>query len=149
MSSIRHPNPGEAAYALARKPVIMVIDDAPVIRSVVQASFRRVGMEAIGFEDGLSAITALARNEVVVPDVLLLDIGMPRMDGYEVARILRTNPQCAHMMIVMLTGKDGVIDKMRSKFVGCRDYITKPFKPSELIKRVCDLLDIPVPPVGH
>src|SRR5947209_18775250 len=72
-----------------RRPSIMVIDDSAAVRTVIQIAFRRVGVEVTAFEDGISAIKALTREEAPVPSVLLLDLGLPRMNGYEVATLLR------------------------------------------------------------
>lgn len=128
-----------------RKASIMIIDDSLAVRRVVEAVFMRVGMEVISFADGISALNALANGTCPVPDLLLLDIGLPKMDGYEVARILRSNTGFAETPIVMLTGRDGVLDRVRSRLVGARDYIHKPFRPAELVERVCVQLRIAVP----
>ncbi len=126
---------------------IMVIDDSLVVRRVVEATFARVGIPTISFPDGLSAFNALVKREAPKPDLLLLDIGLPKMNGYEVARTMRQHPELQAMIIVMLTGRDGVIDLVRSKIVGARDYIKKPFRPADLVARVCVLLRIPIPEV--
>jgi CheY-like chemotaxis protein len=124
---------------------VMLIDDSAAVRKIVEVSFRRVGVEVSAFPDGLAAIAALQKNEVAVPHLLLLDISLPKMDGYEVARILRTNPAFQDTIIVMLTGHAGVIDRLRSKMVGARDYIRKPFRVSEMVNTVCSYLGIPAP----
>jgi DNA-binding response OmpR family regulator len=121
----------------------MLIDDSLAVRVVIEASFRRVGMPVTTFPDGLSAITALTRSEVTVPDVLLLDIGLPKMDGYEVARILRTNAAFKDTTIIMLTGRGGMIDRFRSKIVGARDFIEKPFRVSHVVNVVRGYLGLP------
>lgn len=106
---------------------VMVIDDSLCIRAVIEACMHRDGHRVSTFEDGLSAMGAFARGEVGVPDLLLLDIEMPRMDGYEVARILRAKEEFAETRIIMLTCHDGMIDKLRAKMVGAVEYIVKPF----------------------
>lgn len=121
---------------------VMLIDDSPTVRQIIHASLGRVGIPVAAYPDGIAAITALTKGEAVVPDVLLLDIGLPRMDGYEVARILRGNPDCQQTVIVMLTGHDGMLDRMRSKMVGARGFITKPFRVSEVVQTVCGHLGI-------
>ncbi|HZC78629.1 MAG TPA: response regulator [Ktedonobacterales bacterium] len=131
-------NEGDAAG-----PTIMVIDDSLAVRRVVEASFSRIGIPTTSFPDGLSAISALTKGEVTVPSLLLLDIVMPKMEGYEVARILRTNQAFENTIIVMLTGREGVIDRLRSKMVGARDYIKKPFRVSQLVETVCGHLGLP------
>ncbi len=124
---------------------VMLIDDSPTVRRIIRASLGRVGIPVAAYSDGIAAITALTKGEAVVPDVLLLDIGLPRMDGYEVARIMRGNPDCQQTVIVMLTGHDGMLDRVRSKMVGARGFITKPFRVSEVVQAVCDHLGIEVP----
>jgi len=100
-------------------------------------------MPVTTFPDGLSAITALTRGDVSVPDVLLLDIGLPKMDGYEIARILRTNADFKDTTIIMLSGRGGMIDRFRSKMVGARDFIEKPFRVSHVVNVVRGYLGLP------
>lgn len=123
--------------------LIMAIEDSPLIREVLVSTFNRIGMPLVCFEDGLLAIAALTNGEVPVPDLLLLDIGLPNMDGYEVAHILRMHPDFSDTVIIMLSGHDGMWDRMRSKMIGARDFISKPFRPSELIAVVRKHLELP------
>ena len=141
------PAAGGAEWDLdtERKPVIMVIDDSPNIRTVVEASFRRFGLQVFPYVDGLAAMQAITRGEVNIPDVLILDIGLPRMNGYEVARIFHEHPQCQNMALVMLTGRDGMVDRMRSRLVGARTYVKKPFRPTDLVREVFRILGYNVP----
>lgn len=115
---------------------IMVIDDSMTVRAVIEASLRRHGFDVSSFPDGLAAMAALSRGEVPVPDLLLLDIGLPKMDGYEVARILRSKADFNRTAIVMLTAHDGVIDRFRSRMVGASAFITKPFRVSYVVETV-------------
>ena len=124
---------------------IMLIDDSLAVRRIIEASFARISISTTTFPDGLLAIQALAKREVAVPDLLLLDIGLPKMTGYEVAHILRGNPAFSDMILVMLSGHDGMIDRVHSRLVGARDFIRKPFRVSEVVKTVCTLLQIPFP----
>ena len=112
---------------------VMIIDDSMTVRAVIEATLRRWGFDVASFPDGLAAMGALSRGEVAVPDLLLLDIGLPKMDGYEVARILRSKPDFSRTAIVMLTAHDGVIDRLRSKIVGASAYITKPFRVNYVV----------------
>lgn len=120
---------------------VMLIDDSIAVRKVIEASFRRANLPTTTFPDGMAAIHALARGDVGVPDVLLLDIGLPRMTGYEVARILKSNAGFEHTKIVMLTGKDGVVDKFKSKLIGACEFIPKPFRVSYVVNVVETLLE--------
>jgi DNA-binding response OmpR family regulator len=107
---------------------VMVIDDSMTVRTVIEATLQRDGYHVSSFTDGLAAMAAMSRGEVDVPDLLLLDIGLPKMDGYEVARVLRAKADFGRTVIVMLTARDGLIDRFRSKIVGASAFITKPFK---------------------
>lgn len=128
---------------------VMLIDDSIAVRKVIEASFRRANLPTTTFPDGLAAIHALAKGEVGVPAVLLLDIGLPRMTGYEVARILKSNAGFEHTKIVMLTGKDGVVDKVRSRLIGACEFIPKPFRVSHVVNIVESLLDTSQPQAEH
>jgi DNA-binding response OmpR family regulator len=134
------PQTARATAELGLAPLVMVIDDAPVIRSVVESTLRRRGFRVVSFADGLAAIGALARGDVEVPNLLLLDIGMPKMGGYEVAQILRAKDEFAHTVLIMLSGHDGLLDRLRGKLVGARDFITKPFNTQHLAEVVCSYL---------
>ncbi len=113
--------------------LVMIIDDSLTVRKIMEASLKREGFQAVSFPDGLQAMDALARGEVPVPDLILLDIGLPKMDGYEVARAFKQKNRLGNTVIIMLTGRDGVLDKLKCRWVGAKDYITKPFKPAEVI----------------
>ncbi|MBA2736954.1 MAG: response regulator, partial [Pyrinomonadaceae bacterium] len=87
--------------------------------------------EVVCAVDGMDALAKL--NEVV-PDLILLDITMPRMDGYQVCKLVRSNPLTKDIPIVMISGKDGFFDKVRGRMAGTTGYITKPFGPETLMK---------------
>ena len=113
--------------------LVMVIDDSLTVRKIMETSLKREGFEAISFADGLQAMQALARGEVPVPDLILLDVGLPKMDGYEVARAFKQKNRLGNTVIIMLSGRDGMIDRFRGRLAGAKEYITKPFKPAEVI----------------
>ena len=149
MGSAQYPQRGyEGNVPFRRMSPIMVIDDSLVVRRVIEASFARVGIPTISFPDGLTALNALVKHEAPVPDLLLLDIGLPKMDGYEVAKTLRMHPEMRDTIIVMLTGHDDVINRVKAALIGARDFIRKPFRPAELVARCCALLHIPPPTTG-
>jgi CheY-like chemotaxis protein len=125
-----------------RQRLILAIDDSATVRAVIEYSFSRIGVAVAAFPDGIAALQALTEGRTPVPDLVLLDIGLPHMDGYAVATILRTNPALALTPIVMLSGRDGLMDRMRSRMVGARGFIAKPFRTSALIAIVCEYLGI-------
>jgi twitching motility two-component system response regulator PilG len=126
-------------------PLVMAIDDSPIIRTVIEHTLARVGIRVIAFADGPNALRALQEQRAPVPDLLLLDIDLPRMTGYEIVDLLRSASAYRDIHIVMLSGHNGILDKVRSRIAGAQDYIRKPFKASDLAKLVCDRLGIPAP----
>lgn len=123
-------------------PPVMVIDDSPAVRRVVEISLMRAGIPATSFADGLQAIAALQEGTVAPPRVLLLDIGLPRMNGYELAKLFRSNLAFQHTRIIMLSAHDGVVDRTHSRLIGAHDFISKPFRAGELVRRVRRALGI-------
>jgi DNA-binding response OmpR family regulator len=122
------------------KPLVMAIDDSPIIRTIIEYTLARVGVRVVTFADGVSAMRALQEQSASVPDLLLVDVDLPRMSGYEVADLLHSAYH--DVPIVMLSGHDGLLDKMRGRLAGAHDFIGKPFKPSELAALVCRRLGI-------
>lgn len=126
------------------QPMVMVIDDSPAVRRVVEISLGREGITTASFPNGIEAMATLARGEMAPPKVLLLDVGMPRMNGYEVAKRLRSNPAFRDTRIFMLTGHDGMLDRARALVLGA-GFIAKPFKSYDLTAIVCEALGVCVP----
>lgn len=124
---------------------VMVIDDSATIRKIVQTCLGRVGYEVKGFPDGVEAIRWLMTPEARVPRLVILDIGLPKMNGYEIARLLKSKPQFHHTAIVMLTGRDGIIDRLKGRWVGAHTYLTKPVTTQVLISTVEAHLGVPIP----
>jgi twitching motility two-component system response regulator PilG len=119
-------------------PVVLVVDDSPTVRKIVQLTLQRERIHVVTAGDGLSALAAVADEQ---PDLILLDIMLPRMDGYNICQVVRRNMAFRDMPIIMLSGKDGLFDKMRGKLAGSTEYITKPFDSAELVQTVKRHLD--------
>jgi DNA-binding response OmpR family regulator len=115
------------------KHLVLVIDDSPTIRKIVETGLRREGFEVIGFPDGVEALKWLVSPQGRLPGLVLLDINMPKMDGYEMARHLKARPHYRNIVIVMLTRRDGLIDRLKSRLAGAEGYITKPFQMQDLV----------------
>lgn len=120
----------------------MVIDDSPTVRKILETCLRREGFQVESFHDGVEAIRWLTKPQVQIPDLVWLDIGLPKMDGYEVAQCLKTRPQFSKTVIVLLTRRDGVLDRLKGRLVGARVYITKPFKTQDIVSVTRSLLDL-------
>jgi DNA-binding response OmpR family regulator len=116
-----------------RRPLILVADDDPDIRSLVALRLERSGYDVVAAGDGEQALaTALER----VPDVALLDVMMPKLDGYEVTQRLRELEATRHLPIILLTARVQETDIARGVEAGADDYVKKPFSTNELRDRV-------------
>jgi twitching motility two-component system response regulator PilG len=122
------------------EPVVLIVDDSPTVRKIVQLTLQREHMQVLTAADGLSALAAVADAH---PDLILLDIMLPRMDGYNICQVIRKNLAYRDLPIIMLSGKDGIFDKMRGKLAGSSDYITKPFDSADLVQTVKRYLGAP------
>jgi twitching motility two-component system response regulator PilG len=114
-------------------PLVLVVDDSPTIRKIIEVTLRRERIRVVGVGDGLSALAAVADQQ---PRLVLLDVTLPGMDGYQICQVLRQRPSSRHIPVVMLTGRDGFFDKMRGKLAGSTQYVTKPFDPAHLVQAV-------------
>jgi twitching motility two-component system response regulator PilG len=113
--------------------LVMIIDDSTTVRKIIETCLGRQGFQVLGFPDGVEAMRWLMEPTSRVPDLVLLDIGLPKMDGYEVARRLKIKPQFSNTVIIMLSRRDGMIDRLKGRLAGAKDYITKPFKTQDII----------------
>ncbi|WP_110953636.1 winged helix-turn-helix domain-containing protein [Anaerosinus massiliensis] len=111
---------------------ILVVDDEASIRELITFNLEKAGYQVIGAQDGLEAID-LAYDKVAL---VVLDLMLPKIDGIEVCRRLKAQPQTAGIPIIMLTAKDEEIDKVLGLELGADDYLTKPFSPRELVARI-------------
>ncbi len=108
-------------------PAVWMIDDSPTICAIVMFYLCQRGIAVQSFATGTAALLALAHQAVPVPQLILLDLELPVMDGYDVTRSLRVWPSCAHTAIVLVSGHDGVIDRVKGRLVGANGYLCKPF----------------------
>jgi len=120
------------------KPKILVVDDEPDAVELIEFNLRAAGYDVTSAADGAEALTK-ARN--VCPNLIMLDLMLPEIDGLEVCKILRRDRATAGIPIIMLTAKAAEIDRVLGLEIGADDYVTKPFSPRELILRVKKLLD--------
>ena len=123
-------------------PKILIVDDDPVIRNLLEQilePFQEHGVELMTAENGVVALEAVRRER---PDIIFLDVMMPKLNGFEVCRIIKNDNEIKDSYIIMLTAKGQEVDKQKAKDVGVDCYITKPFNISELIGKVDEVLDI-------
>jgi DNA-binding response OmpR family regulator len=119
------------------KGKILVVDDEINITQILEFSLGAEGYEVLTARNGEEAIDKARREQ---PDLIVLDIMMPKIDGYEACRILKSNPLTKAIPVVLLTAKGRDIDKRLGYEVGATDYIIKPFSPNKLIDRIHELL---------
>jgi twitching motility two-component system response regulator PilG len=123
--------------------LVMVIDDSPTVRKIVEVSLRREGLEVVSFPDGIEALRAVTNQQLDrVPDLIVLDIDLPKMNGYEIARYLRSKPQWSRTVIVILSRHDGVIDRLKARLAGTQAYLTKPFTTQMIVDVVNNSLGL-------
>jgi twitching motility two-component system response regulator PilG len=112
---------------------IACIDDSATVQRNVKLILEAANYNVLGLTDPLQALSRLVKER---PALILMDISMPNLDGYELSRLLRQSSVLRHTPIVMLTGRDGFVDKVRARVVGATDYITKPFEAKVLMDAI-------------
>ena len=123
--------------------LVMVIDDSPTVRKILEVSLRREGLEVVSYPDGIEALRAVTDQQIErLPDLVILDIDLPKMNGYEIARYLRTKPQWSRTAIVILSRHDGVIDRLKARLAGTQAYLTKPFTTQAIVDIVTTSLGL-------
>lgn len=122
-------------------PLVLAVDDSPTIRKIVELTLRRANYRVRVAASGLEALAALAEE---TPALIVLDVMLPRMDGYQLCSLIKRRSGFSQIPVLMLTGKDGIFDKVRGRMVGCSAYITKPFEPHVLLTAVRRHVPAPV-----
>jgi DNA-binding response OmpR family regulator len=120
------------------KKIILAVDDEPNILMSIEFILEMEGYEVHTARDGDEALEVAGR---VRPDLILLDINMPRKDGYEVCRILREREEMAGIKVIMLTAKGQALEKKRGLEVGADEYVTKPFGAEDLLDKIRTLIE--------
>ena len=112
---------------------ILVVDDSSTIRRSAESMLKSEGYDVVTAENGFEALSMVARHN---PDLIFVDIMMPRLDGYQTCAIIKNNAEYRSTPVVMLTSKDGLFDQARGRVVGSDLYLTKPFTKEELLAAV-------------
>ncbi len=134
--SIAAPTSLLAAAPRAR-PLVMVVDDSITMRKVTSRVLERVEMDVITAKDGIDALERLQER---TPDVMLLDIEMPRMDGYELATHMKNDPRLKRVPIIMITSRSGEKHRQRALEIGVERYLGKPYQEADLLRNVQEVL---------
>jgi twitching motility two-component system response regulator PilG len=112
---------------------VLVVDDSATIRRSAETMLANEGYTVVTAENGFEALSKITRHH---PDLIFVDIMMPRLDGYQTCAIIKNNNDFRETPVVMLTSKDGLFDKARGRVVGSDQYLTKPFTREELLGAV-------------
>ncbi len=108
----------------------MVIDDSKTIRRTAETLLKKAGCEVLTATDGFEALAKIVDSH---PDVIFVDIMMPRLDGYQTCSLIKHNEEFKRTPVIMLSSKDGLFDRARGRIVGSEQYLTKPFTREELL----------------
>ena len=117
---------------------VMVIDDSKTIRRTAETLLKKVGCDVITASDGFEVLSKIADTQ---PDIIFVDIMMPRLDGYQTTALIKNNKVFKTTPVVMLSSKDGLFDRARGRIVGSEQYLTKPFTKEELLGAIKDLVN--------
>lgn len=109
---------------------VMVIDDSKTIRRTAETLLKKAGCEVFTATDGFEALAKIADHR---PDIIFVDIMMPRLDGYQTCALIKHNQSFKNTPVIMLSSKDGLFDRARGRIVGSEQYLTKPFAKEELL----------------
>jgi twitching motility two-component system response regulator PilG len=110
---------------------VLIIDDSQTIRRSAENMLSSEGIEILTAEDGFEALSIIAEER---PNLIFIDIVMPKLDGYQACAIIKNNPDFRDIPVIMLTSKDGLFDRARGRVVGSDHYLTKPFTKDELLQ---------------
>jgi len=112
---------------------IMVIDDSKTIRRTAETLLQREGYEVVTAVDGFEALSKIAEAN---PDIVFVDIMMPRLDGYQTCALIKNSQNYQNIPVIMLSSKDGLFDQAKGRVVGSDEYLTKPFSKDELLNAI-------------
>lgn len=110
---------------------VLVIDDSNTIRRTAETLLTKAGCEVTTASDGFDSLSKIVE---VKPDVIFIDIMMPRLDGYQTCALIKGNSEFKSTPVIMLSSKDGLFDKAKGRIVGADDYLTKPFGRVEILE---------------
>lgn len=123
--------------------LVMVVDDSLTVRKILEVSLKRAGLDVISFSDGEEALHALTSSNLQrLPNVVILDVMMPKLNGYSFARLIRSKSNLRHIPILMLTSRSSMVSQLRGRIAGANIYMTKPFKTQDVVQTVLSYLNM-------
>lgn len=121
---------GESERVIRVSIKVMIIDDSNTIRRTAEALLKKAGYEVLTAADGFEAMSVITDHR---PDIIFVDIMMPRLDGYQTCRLIKNNKQFKGTPVIMLSSKDGLFDRARGRIAGSQEHVNKPFTQEDLI----------------
>ena len=118
---------------------VMVIDDSKTIRRTAETLLKKAGCDVVTATDGFEALAKITDQN---PDVIFIDIMMPRLDGYQTCALIKNNHIYKNTPVILLTSKDGLFDRARGRIVGSDQYLTKPFTKDELLGAITSHVNV-------
>ena len=112
---------------------VLIVDDSKTIRRTAETLLTKAGCAVITAADGFEALGKIVDDH---PDLVFVDIMMPRLDGYQTTALIKTNKTLGHTPVIMLSSKDGLFDRAKGRMVGAEQYLTKPFSKEELLSAI-------------
>jgi len=122
-----------AAQSINLNVKVMVIDDSKTIRRSAETLLKKAGCEVVTAIDGFEALAKITEHK---PDIIFVDIMMPRLDGYQTCALIKNNQTFKGTPVIMLSSKDSIFDRARGRIVGSEEYLTKPFSKEDLINAI-------------
>ena len=126
-------NVNDAVKLTGLNAKVMVIDDSKTIRRSAETLLRKAGCEVVTAIDGFEALAKITLHK---PDIIFVDIMMPRLDGYQTCALIKNNQSFKSTPVIMLSSKDSIFDRARGRIVGSEKYLTKPFSREDLINAI-------------
>lgn len=133
LSAVNGSTGANSAVSAGTEQKVLIVDDSATIRRSAETMLKSAGFDVVTAENGFEALSKVARHN---PQLIFVDIMMPRLDGYQTCAIIKNNEQYRSTPVIMLTSKDGLFDQARGRVVGSDLYLTKPFTKEELLGAV-------------
>jgi len=123
-------SPGRNEKTDGERGSVLIVDFSPTVRKIMRISLERAGYKVVSAGDGMQALASINES---IPDLIFVDLKLPHMDGYQLCKVIKSHGLTKEIPVVVLSGKVGVLDKMKIKMAGASDFITKPFGPDALV----------------
>lgn len=114
--------------------MIMIIDDSPTIRRICEVALSRAGYEVQSFSDGIEALRYFCKPESEIPELILLDLAMPKVSGFALLQHFRKKSKLAHVPVVIMSRSAGIVEQIHARILGVKDYLAKPITTTRIVE---------------